>query len=228
MKTLRQLEKEGFQGIDISLDTSLFEYNLIWTKNDQCSDNEYYCIYKYDEGKFCNGYLDLDDIIQELETGWMKNFDFRYCGTTKSIMINSLRNGDMHTFYSLFTYYGYMEFFGSPDYTIYIYDEDEIELLLGNDIPHGSGIDCSYVYTMFDNRLTIENSFHCMNNNGYYDGYIDFKLIIPFDNPADFKLQFTDYKEHRNTIKKYGWSIRDYLESIYVDYINQHIDIFQL
>ena len=42
-----------------------------------------------------------------------------------------------------------------------------------NCLPHGSGIDCSWGYTDHkNNKITFNNSFHAMNEHGYYDGYI--------------------------------------------------------
>lgn len=40
--TLEQLESEGFEGIDVSLDISLGEYGLACTYNEE--DNDWYCI----------------------------------------------------------------------------------------------------------------------------------------------------------------------------------------
>jgi len=230
MKTIKSLEKEGYIGIDANLATSLLEYNLIWTKTKQCTPNEYHCIYKLQDGKHSNGYLDLNGIISELQDGWLVEWFKEHCDLDRVEFIQSLKDGNMYSFYTIFSYYGYMEFFGSPDYTIYIYDDDELESMLNSELhfPSGSGIDCSYNYTMYDNRVTIENSYHCMNEAGYYDGYIPFKVTIHFSDPLDCKLQFTDYTYNRNAIRKYGTAIRDYLYDTYMYFVNNNVDMFLL
>ena len=49
--TLKQLQDQGFDGIDASLETSLFEYGLVWSKTDRQDQNEYKVIFGvgYDE-----------------------------------------------------------------------------------------------------------------------------------------------------------------------------------
>ena len=59
-------------------------------------------------------------------------------------------------------------------------------------LPHGSGIDSDY--TIEENKdktkYIIYNSFHYMDEYGYYRGWIDFKLTVPKQKPIDFKLTF--------------------------------------
>lgn len=57
----------------------------------------------------------------------------------------------------------------------------EVIIKIIDSLPHGSGIDGD---TTFDfehstkHKLIINSSYHCMDNNGYYDGWINFKIII--------------------------------------------------
>jgi hypothetical protein len=48
-----------------------------------------------------------------------------------------------------------------------------------------------------------------VNNNGYYVGWADFSVIIPLDNPLDFRLHFHGMNS-RNLNTRY--SLRDYME----------------
>lgn len=78
-------------------------------------------------------------------------------------------------------------------------------------LPDGSGIDCKWYFNLIKNNtvLRARNSFHCMNEHGYYDGYADFTLLIPIESPIDFKLQFNgSTAQYKN--RKY--MLRDMLE----------------
>jgi hypothetical protein len=57
------------------------------------------------------------------------------------------------------------------------------------DLPHGSGIDCDWQIDNMGKYFKCINSYHCMNENGMYDGYADFTLII-FKKPYDFHKRF--------------------------------------
>lgn len=86
-------------------------------------------------------------------------------------------------------------------------------------LPHGSGIDgtwLSYIdfkrirrYKFTMNKLVCTNSIHCLNENGYYDGWIDFSIIIPITGNClhTDKLELVAHGWRTNSrIKKY-WSI---------------------
>ncbi len=104
--TIEKLEKQGYKGVDVDLTTSLFEYGLIWAKNEHCtSETEYHVYYKCGE-LFGSGYVVLADFIEELQDGWIKDFNGSYCGMTKAQVIKDIRQGNMNTFYSLYQYYG--------------------------------------------------------------------------------------------------------------------------
>ena len=71
--------------------------------------------------------------------------------------------------------------------------EHMVETLLDH-LPHGSGIDCEWDFEIDKGNLICSNSYHVMNDNGMYNGYIDFKLIIKIDRRdiygnLDWKLQ---------------------------------------
>ena len=80
-------------------------------------------------------------------------------------------------------------------------------------LPHGSGIDSDWYFEEKENKIIASCSYHCMDDVGYYDGWVDFSLTIPKNNPENFKLTFhTDYNGW-NRIYKY--MLRDYLEDIF-------------
>lgn len=55
-----------------------------------------------------------------------------------------------------------------------ISEEKLIDLL-----PHGSGIDCNWEVTKHKNgNVTCKNSFHSMDENGMYDGFMPFTVRI--------------------------------------------------
>ena len=91
-------------------------------------------------------------------------------------------------------------------------------------LPHGSGIDCDWVLTECPKYWKCENSYHCMNEFGYYDGYADFSLIIKklsvihnagtayeFES-VDFNLHFHGSASHSKNQKYF---LREYLEEIF-------------
>lgn len=96
-------------------------------------------------------------------------------------------------------------------------------------LPHGSGIDADWTAEILKNgKFRFYNSYHCMNENGFYDGWVDFCLTIdPFTKhpERDFRLSFlgsfSQYKAQRHYI-------RDYLEQTFYDGLQEifagHVD----
>jgi hypothetical protein len=76
-------------------------------------------------------------------------------------------------------------------------------------LPHGSGIDGDWHIEAKQRTIVASNFYHCMNENGFYDGYADFTLYIPLKNPIDFKLHFRG-EDAQYLNRKY--MLRDYLE----------------
>lgn len=69
--------------------------------------------------------------------------------------------------------------------------KEEIKQLLINTLPHGSGIDCDWEFIFHNNgNIDCKNSFHVINNNGYYVKWIS--ITIKF------------YRFKRNIYHKYG------------------------
>lgn len=56
--------------------------------------------------------------------------------------------------------------------------EGTIECDFADQLPHGSGIDSAWEYNATANYVYFCNSFHCMDENGSYDGWQDFRIRI--------------------------------------------------
>lgn len=73
--------------------------------------------------------------------------------------------------------------------------DDLIEDIEKNHLPSGSGIDGGCVIdraNCTDQKIVITSSFHLMNNDGYYVGWKDFRVIItPSFSGIDLKIVAT-------------------------------------
>lgn len=76
-------------------------------------------------------------------------------------------------------------------------------------LPHGSGIDCKWGHLwQKDGKLICNNSFHCMDYAGIYDGFAEFKLrLSPRKALTAFEVSFTgmksQYLNHRYQLREY-------------------------
>src|SRR3972149_8709101 len=69
------------------------------------------------------------------------------------------------------------------------YEEKINELL--NELPHGSGLDGNWEldYAKSSNtQLVLHMEYHCMNENGYYDGWVHFTLKVKASLQFDIDL----------------------------------------
>lgn len=91
----------------------------------------------------------------------------------------------------------------------YFQDTDFEEHLM-EILPHGSGIDCDWEFSeQKDGKIVCKNSWHLMNEDGYYIGYIDFSIRFHRTKPLNFILQFHTNKFGHRMLKYHG--IREYL-----------------
>lgn len=123
-------DSNKFVGIDMSLETSLFEYGIVCQFNE--SLNEYFCLYKVTEDIFDWGYKSVED-CDKLVNGseWMSSDDItsflEFNGTSKEDWLNQPIHQKIHNLYS---YYGYENIFGtcyqglSKDFIIEEYGKD--------------------------------------------------------------------------------------------------------
>ena len=80
-------------------------------------------------------------------------------------------------------------------------------------MPKGSGFNFDWHVEYKRSYFKVTSSYHVMNGNGFYVGWADFSVIIPVNDPLDFRLHFHgSYSQYLN--KQY--LLREYIEdSIY-------------
>ena len=84
---------------------------------------------------------------------------------------------------------------------------------LMDELPQGSGIDCDWSYKIQKNgKIVYSNAIHCMDENGYYDGYQDFSLIVDPWDIHNFRIVF-----HTPRREKYIESWSDCLEEMFAE-----------
>jgi hypothetical protein len=80
-----------------------------------------------------------------------------------------------------------------------------------NSLSHGSGIDGEYTVELKKNgNMVIYCSFHAMDGNGYYDGWIDYSVTVVPSLEEDFVPRIT------GNFGKYQ-DIKEYLYEVYYD-----------
>ena len=97
---------------------------------------------------------------------------------------------------------------------------EKIEYIIKSYLPHGSGLDgkTEIIYEKCnENKLVFSSEYHCMNEAGYYDGWINFKVVITPCLMFGYKLKIM------GNFKKY-WHVKDYLHEIYTYALDQDFD----
>ena len=87
------------------------------------------------------------------------------------------------------------------------------------DLLHGSGINSDWKVERKVGHIILKNSYHCMDEYGYYDQRADFWIKLFEHIPEEFELHFTGRVSHHMN-NKYG--LREYLEDTithFVEYI---------
>ena len=90
---------------------------------------------------------------------------------------------------------------GNPN-PIDAHEERLTELL--KELPHGSGLDAGVEFDSDNStseKLVFLTAFHHMNENGYYDGWTEHKIIIKPSLQFGFTISITG--RDRNQIKEY-------------------------
>lgn len=91
---------------------------------------------------------------------------------------------------------------------------DEIEYLLTELLPHGSGIDYTWEYTFYRNgTIKCSNAFHAIDSNGMYCAIVPFSIRIRKVNESQ-GIVYTriDYKVYcRNSGASYLYGLRNYI-----------------
>lgn len=109
---------------------------------------------------------------------------------------------------------------------------DSLGEFIYNNAPHGSGIDYDYNNIRVEhysidneNKVIFENAFHCMNENGFYDGILPFRVVIGQNIVPVIKFIGLNSSEW-NRVRKYD--VRSYLEDVYYEWANNSEYLLEL
>lgn len=96
---------------------------------------------------------------------------------------------------------------------------------LAKALPHGSGIDSDWIYKEHKNgKVTFYNSFHALNSNGYYTGYMPFKFTVRIA-----KLGSSDILTFRRIIccenRADFKGLRNYIEELILNFLVEINDL---
>lgn len=91
-------------------------------------------------------------------------------------------------------------------------------------LPSGSGIDSGTFVSLIEStgeKIVIVSSIHCMDDNGMYDGWIDFKVIVKPSLMHGIIMNIVGRFSERHN--KYAHLV-DYLHEVFYDALMQAID----
>ncbi len=95
--------------------------------------------------------------------------------------------------------------------------------------PSGSGFDGNCIINHMEskeNKLVIYYEWHCMNDHGYYDGWLNFDLIVTPDLQHDFNLHIVKYRHNMNQkyrVNKYWDILEDYFYDTWNEVLEREI-----
>ena len=118
MKNLAEYESVGFEGIDASLETSLFEYGLIWAKGIEGHENDYHFIYGVGNDGESYTSFDWGDIAVDTNPTEEWNFvDWDEVGSFVGMSEEDLLKQPLpQLVFDLISYYGFENIMGSSYY----------------------------------------------------------------------------------------------------------------
>lgn len=103
------------------------------------------------------------------------------------------------------------------------YWEHEIEKIVEKHLPHGCGFDSGIKFS-FDkskeDRLVFSGAYHVMNEVGYYDGWIDFEIVVM---PS---LAFEIELKAKGRFGKNQW-LGEYIENTFFDRLQEEVDWYK-
>jgi hypothetical protein len=74
---------------------------------------------------------------------------------------------------------------------------------LGDALPHGSGIDCNWYIRGMAGYIRCSNEFHCMNENGMYEGYQPFTVILRPNVKVTVHFNGSQYLAKKHMLREY-------------------------
>lgn len=96
----------------------------------------------------------------------------------------------------------------------------KLETLL-NTLPHGSGIDYDWTIEEKKGKIICHNAWHYMNEQGFYDGILPFRIVITKD---DINLHFEGLNGDGWYRVRKGY-IRQYLEDLFWTWFETHMEV---
>ena len=96
-----------------------------------------------------------------------------------------------------------------------------------NYLPSGSGFDGEMnIESATDSKLIIRFDWHILNDNGYYDGWLDLLLIMTpnLSNNFDMKIKWYTNGNDKRKVEKYKSLIEDFLYDEWYYILTQEID----
>lgn len=109
---------------------------------------------------------------------------------------------------------------------------ENLENIIEKTAPHGSGIDYDYNSIRVEhysrdnqNKVIFENAYHCMDENGFYDGIIPFRVVIGSDlTPVIRFVKLNNAGRYRVT----KYYIREYLEDVYACWVDENEEMLEI
>lgn len=97
--------------------------------------------------------------------------------------------------------------------------------------PHGSGLDGDCLINVdrsTKDKIIIEFDYHCMNDNGYYDGWLRFDLILTPELSFGFnsKIIWYSHNNDKYTVQKYKPLLEEYLYDMWDETLNREFKEF--
>ena len=105
---------------------------------------------------------------------------------------------------------------------------EEFKRQLFDTLPSGSGINGRWNITETKNAIVCSNFWHCLNENGYYDGYIDFAIVFShYASLFDFKIHAKNWKYNRYKIERYwkNLQVKEHIEESICQSIEQLLSL---
>lgn len=109
---------------------------------------------------------------------------------------------------------------------------ESLERVIIENAPHGSGINYDYnnirvehYSSTNENKVIFENAFHCINDSGFYDGILPFRIVVGSSLvPSLHFLGLNGAGYYR--VKKYG--LREYLEDVFAEWIDRDEELLEV
>jgi len=96
-------------------------------------------------------------------------------------------------------------------------------------LPSGSGLDNGTTVNFEmckTDRIVLDSSFHVLDENGFYDGWIEFVIILTPSLLNDFNISIVGkFSNRKNNIRKDCSDIKSYLAELFADTFNSEVNL---